>query len=351
MRGWVPALACTALAVLNRGDGALVAVALGVAYLATRAWRRVPAPGAGGPPWWRRPEVRALAAYAVIAAPWYLFSWAYFGSPAPATLAAKMLQRGVAGTVVFWPGLGFWWNAYTAGNPLYWVLLPLAAVGLLAALIRLPRSTPLLLWAGLYVLGYSLLQVPRYQNYYTPLAPVLLFLALLGARELAEAAAGIVRREAQPLARWALAGGLAVFAVLIGAPLVASWNAEGVVYNRLPQARVEVYEQVAGWLRAGTPATATVGLLEVGTVGYYADRHVIDFYGLIQPDVAQHLGVNDQRWGVIHYQPDYIVALPWWLAAWRGDPWFQATYTPVYTLPVYPRFSPDPVIIFRRKVL
>jgi hypothetical protein len=105
---------------------------------------------------------------------------------------------------------------------------------------------------------------------------------------------------------------------------------------------------VGAWLRANTPPGATVGVIEVGTIGYYAQRHIIDFYGLIQPDIARHLGVNDQRWGVEHYRPDYIVGLPNWLAAWRGDPWFQANYAPVYTLPVYPRFSPEPVIIFQR---
>src|SRR5439155_6476057 len=117
-------------------------------------------------------------------------------------------------------------------------------------------------------------------------------------------------RAAVPLAALLLCAGL----------FIASWNAEVFVQERLPQPRVVIYEQIGRWLRTNTPPNATVGMQEVGTIGYYADRHVIDFYGLIQPDSAAHLAVNDQRWGVVHYAPDYIVGLPNWLAAWRADP-------------------------------
>jgi hypothetical protein len=328
-----------------------VAIALGVAYLATRAWRVVDA-APGMMPLQsaiRRPEVRVLGVYALVTLPWYVFSWWYFGSAAPATLAAKMLQRGVPGTVTFFDGLGFWWNSYTQANPLYWLLLPLAVVGLVMVPWRERWTGPLLLWAGLYTLGYSLLQVPRYQNYYTPLVPVLLLLAVLGAHWMGVWAARTLisaRRRSRPL----FTGSAALITLALCAGLfVASWIGEAGVYSRLPQARVVVYEQVGAWLRENTPPDATVGMLEVGTIGYYARRHVIDFYGLIQPDIAQHIGRNDQRWGVEHYTPDYIVALPWWLAAWRGDPWFEATYAPAYTFPVYQRFSEEPVIIFKRK--
>jgi hypothetical protein len=251
--------------------------------------------------------------------------------------------------VVFLPGLAFWWQQYTDPNPLYWLLLPLGIVGLVVAVWRERWTGPILLWAGLYTLGYSLLQVPRYQNYYTPLVPIVLLLALLGARWLAvsvyrEAAAGpapsrTLMRALVPLVTLILCAGV----------FVASWNAEDIVYERLPQARVIVYTQAADWLREHTPPAASVGIIEVGTIGYYAERHIIDFYGLIQPDIAQHIGQNDQRWGVVHYAPDYIVGVPNWLGAWQGDPWFQTNYAPVYTLPVYPRYSDQPVIIFQRK--
>jgi hypothetical protein len=76
--------------------------------------------------------------------------------------------------------------------------------------------------------------------------------------------------------------------------------------------RLEVYRLVGEWLQANTSVKATVGTLEVGIIGYYAQRPMIDFAGLIQPEIATHL-THDATyedaalWAVSHYQPQYLV--------------------------------------------
>jgi hypothetical protein len=52
--------------------------------------------------------------------------------------------------------------------------------------------------------------------------------------------------------------------------------------------------------------------LEVGIIGYYARRPMIDFAGLIQPDIARQLGgqatyEDAALWAVEHYRPNYLV--------------------------------------------
>jgi len=52
--------------------------------------------------------------------------------------------------------------------------------------------------------------------------------------------------------------------------------------------------------------------LEVGIIGYYAQRPMVDFAGLIQPDIAKQLGISGSygsaaAWGIERYQPDYLV--------------------------------------------
>jgi hypothetical protein len=69
---------------------------------------------------------------------------------------------------------------------------------------------------------------------------------------------------------------------------------------------------VGEWLRANTPADASIGTLEVGIIGYYAGRRMIDFAGLIQPDIAARLRpestyADTARWAVERFRPDYLV--------------------------------------------
>jgi hypothetical protein len=327
--GWTAAAA--AGAVLTRGDGALVAIALGAHWLLTRRtdWRRLIVPA---------------AVYVAISAPWYLFAWAYYGSPAPATMSAKIAQGALPNAPLYGPGLGFWWMAYAQHSLLYWLIPPLALLGLL---LTLPRggdrwAWPMLIWVALYTGGYTLLQVTRYQNYYTPIAPALLLLAMLGAHWL-----GVALTHATPAWRAAGAGrGAALTATALGVAIGAGFWATGSnLFPSLPQARAVIYQQIGEWLRAATPAGASVGMYEVGTVGYYAQRRIIDFYGLIQPEVAQHLA--DPTWAPQHYQPDYIVIHPDWYYAALG-PWFAQQYRPVKTF-TYDRCTCSPMVLYARK--
>jgi hypothetical protein len=94
-------------------------------------------------------------------------------------------------------------------------------------------------------------------------------------------------------------------------------HASGLERLRNPDSRFAIYRAAGNWLAANTPVDATVGALEVGIMGYYARRPMVDFAGLIQPRVAAQLtsGSNYEHaalWAVENYQPDY-------LALFQGD--------------------------------
>jgi hypothetical protein len=79
-----------------------------------------------------------------------------------------------------------------------------------------------------------------------------------------------------------------------------------------PDQRVNIYRAIGTWLGAHTPADAVIGTLEVGIIGYYAERPMVDFAGLIQPEVAKHLTQSTTYedaalWAIERYQPDYVV--------------------------------------------
>ena len=83
---------------------------------------------------------------------------------------------------------------------------------------------------------------------------------------------------------------------------------------------MQIYRVAGEWLAANTPAESSVGALEVGIVGYYARRPMVDFAGLIQPAVSEQLTKtatyqDSAQWAILTYHPDYLLLGPTWFPA------------------------------------
>jgi hypothetical protein len=79
-----------------------------------------------------------------------------------------------------------------------------------------------------------------------------------------------------------------------------------------PDRRGLIYRDVGIWLNENTPPETLIGTLETGIIGYYAERPMLDFAGLIQPEVARQLGLKTTYedaalWAVEHIRPNYLV--------------------------------------------
>jgi hypothetical protein len=293
-----------ALATMIRPEGILAAVAIGLTHLA----RRRPAP-------WR-----ALALYAVLVGGWYGSLWIYFGLPLPVTLLTKQQQGQMAISTRFAPGL---WQRLQAcaRQPLYWLHGGLIGVGLVRVAKKARHWLPLLLWTALYVAAYTLLGVSRYFWYYAPLVPASVILVAEGAVA-AIHALGRVRLPSR--AQVALGAALLVLLLLplLQGALAAAWQ---------PDPRLDLYREVGHWLDEHTPPQATVGTLEVGILGYYGQRTMVGFAGLIQPEVARQLAPDrtyedSATWAIQTYRPDYVVLRRELAAPLSGAAWFQAAY-------------------------
>ena len=281
--GWVAVLA--AGAVLARPDGALVPALLTIHFLLTRR---------GNLPW------RAIATFLGITGVWFAFAWAYFGSPLPATLLTKQHQGLMTISQLFAPGLLRVLRGYVAPWP-YGVEAMLAILGLFG-LVRWARPWLLLLaWCTAYFAAYCLLGVTSYFWYYAPLVPGAVAISGLGLETIARLLCRVSR------SRW-LAAAPAVLVALLALAQVGALDQ----MRQRPDQRVAVYRAVGQWLADNTPADSTVGSLEVGIIGFYARRPMIDFAGLIQPEVAGQLAAQTTYddaalWAVHRYWPDYLV--------------------------------------------
>lgn len=355
-RYWAAVL--LALATLTRGDGLILATVLAADYV-WGVWRGKRRGRSVGGAW--REALGAVVVYAVVMLP--LLAWLawQFGSPLPATLGAKVSQSelGVTGFyahTTYLQGLGILLRARLASSPLYVLFVLAILAGLIAMWRRGVWVRLVVAWGAAHLAGYTLLGVTPYYWYYAPLVPGLVCTVALG---VVEGARGTSRK----LGNWGWGIGglwaLGLLAALVWSDLAMVRGLDGPlpppedpVSKVLPEAKVDVYEQAGRWLHDRTPADALVGVTEVGVMGYYAGRPMLDFLGLLEPEVADALGRGDLYWALLRYQPDYLALTavsPLYAYDLRADPWFQAAYAPVETFHD-PRFWGSPLTVYRRRV-
>lgn len=261
-------------------------------------------------------------------------AWVVYGRPLPVTLYAKQQQALIPGFYDFGDRL---WVTLTAHfvQPVYQIIFALAILGLIVS-IRFWLWLFLPGWAALYGLAYTWLHVAGYFWYVAPLVIGLAPLFGLGVRFCSD----WLRRVGGM--RFMVIG----VVVLVGGTTL--WLGSSVY--RLGQQvdqRLTVYRAAGEWLAANTSPTDGVATLEIGIIGYYAQRPMIDFAGLLQPDIAARLGPGGfgeaALYAIDQYRPAYLVlqeqALP--LLSGRPD---LATRCPVVAEIPDPRY-PAPLTI------
>ena len=115
----------------------------------------------------------------------------------------------------------------------------------------------------------------------------------------------------------------------------------------LPGVQIPSYREAGQWLAANTPPQATVGVADVGLIGYYSQRPMIDFWGLLDRDVADALARRDMVWALYANQPDYLALYgeaPLFGYDIFKDRWFQSAYEPIHRVPA------GKVTIYQRKL-
>ncbi len=339
------------IAVLVRPDAALPGVLLGLVVTATSVNRRHT-----GVRWWL-PVVSYGLAGAIPVVCFGIWGMLTYGSPLPVTLGAKSAQAflgitGLGANIGTFEGLRLILDSLLDQSPFYGLFGLLLIVGL----FNKPHWPTVLvaLWGLLHLLTYAVLGIAPYRWYYVPLLPGVILLIAYG---LAAVHRFFVQRWNQslaPLIMSALTMGLMAAPVMSFVQIQTYFQNGGPVRVMLPIVDWQAYREVGEWIDRETPPDATIGVAEVGQIGFYARRWMTDYLGLLQPDVAEMLKRGDLYSWLAKYAPDYLV-----FQRFRGaplvlynyllgdDPWFQASYREVTEIDD-PRYASGPVTIFER---
>jgi hypothetical protein len=284
----------SALAVLIRPDGILVPALLAVDYLLSRQ-RPIP---------WKQ----ALL-FCLLLLPWFIFAWAYFGSPIPATLAAKQHQGLMAISQRFGAGFLTLLKAYYQ----FWfyeILAGVACLGIIYAILQSRRWLLFIVWPILYFITFMTLGMTRYFWYYAPLLPGFAVLVGLGLRSVERIIRHLKDKASNPVPWASSLPQLVMIAILVLPGIFQVMRLKTISEDRDP--RYTIYRAVGSWLQTNSLPDASIGTLEVGIIGYYSKRPIIDFAGLIQPEIASRLDfkttyADAANYAVKRFQPDYLV--------------------------------------------
>ena len=248
---------------------------------------------------WRSLISVGVIAFAVVV-PWLIFSTLYFGSPITHTLIAKQLEPlGLsASSRLFVRGFATIPTHYLGESVVYALYLPLGVLGLRNVARR--RARPVLAvmtWCVLYVLALSALGLPNYYIWYwAPLQVGLVALAASGIDDFLDVLKGLPWSQLKRVLIWQ-GSTLAIVAALVATQITSSYRA----LNLNP--RFYTYRSVGEYLRTSSPPDSLVATWEIGVIGYYSDRPMLDLYGLVSPIVTDtnYLKAIEAR------RPSYII--------------------------------------------
>jgi hypothetical protein len=283
----------------------------------------------------RLPDYRYLIAPVILVAANLAFNRWYYGAYLPATGSAKIWQgqSGLWGEGWLFLQAGYLTGWVFAANQLYMlIILLLTTMGFVHA-IWFAKDRELHWIVAIFLLLYScffiFLNIPNYHWYYAPYFMFALVYCMEGICALADKLELILQGMLTKLVR---------SVPLLLAALLIYWGA-GV--SHAERGAFTPYKDIGLWLNQHTAENAKVAVVEIGTIGWYANRYIIDILGLVNPLNARFIGERKFAEWLNHYSPDYILIHdpPWPHEAGAVAAWDAG------------RFAPDPRFAFTGYVL
>jgi len=271
---WSLAFLFAAITVLTRVDGIAVLGVLLVAYLLR--YSKLPA--------------IPLLIFVVTVLPWTLFAYFYFGSPIPNSAAAKFALSGSnIVTAILNIFLRGFLHLHTFGIP----VLILAVLGTRFIWKERKPWLPVALWTWGYALSYTLAAGPMHPWYYAPFYAGYLVIAYHGILFL-------LTRYPKPAIAPVLMATVAIGIIL----LLSYYRFRHIGQQQLQL--VAANRAVGEWVRRNTPENSVLAVKDIGYIGYYSQRKILDLAGLVSPECIPFRVKADFVGPIRKFRPDYF---------------------------------------------
>ena len=249
-------------------------------------------------------SLKIVLGFLVIFVPYLLFNLHQAGTIWPSTFAAKQAEYQAATTYPLFQRIGSLFLPFLAGGGV--ALIP----GMIAGIIytwrdRNQAAASIFLWFTGYILMYAL-RLPVFYQHGRYMMPAMAFCFLF-------ALWGTTRwmRDWSP-GKWTNLSRVFWMACIItvtGMFLVIGAN----VYKTDVAIIETEMVQTARWLRESTPKGSRLAVHDIGAVGYFAEREVIDLAGLVNPEVIPIIRDENRLKQYIDQQNvHYLVTFPGW---------------------------------------
>ncbi len=258
-----------------------------------------------------------LAGFAIPFAGYLLFNISIAGNAWPNTFYAKQAEYAVMINQPFLSRLG-----NLAALPLIGagsILIPGFIISCWKAVQRRDwKVIALILWWLGYTLIYALRLPVTYQHgrYLIPAMPVFFILGLVGISQIVN-----IKYTFNRVCWFA---GKVILVSLIGAQLV--FGIKGAVSYGQDVAIIES-EMVAtaNWLKDNTPPDAIIAAHDIGAIGFFSQRRILDLAGLVSPEVIPFIR-DEMRLAVYldEQKATYLVTFPDWY------PYLVTLATPIH---------------------
>lgn len=248
--------------------------------------------------------VRAVAATLLVMIPYFLLNYSQSGSIWPSTYYAKQAEYALLRDTPILPRLAGLIRAPLVG--LGAVMVP----GFLFAAVRDLRERQWwrlapLVWAAAFVVLYALRLPVTYQHgrYLMPVIPVLSILGMEGMQALVSS--WLDSRWGWVVARsWQITAGI-VTAVFLFLGSQAYARDVAIIQTEMVAA--------ARWISSHTEPKALIAAHDIGALGYYGDRRILDLAGLIDPEVIPILRNETALSTYLDEKgADYLMTFPDW---------------------------------------
>ena len=261
--------------------------------------------------------LKSSAITAVIYLPWFLWAWHYYGSPVPHTVMAKEGLIGPAGILGMFqhlfsrlPYTTSWifapaYPQFEGWSPLVYIFSSLVGVFAFiywlipySAQDRIGRAASFVFF--LISIYFAFMPFP-YPWYFPPAAMIGIIVVVRGVFTLSKYMKKEENRVALPV--------LCLFGIfiLMSVSLVLS------SYEMMLQQKyIEngTRRQIGEWLKHNTAKTDRIYVEALGYIGYFSERKMLDFPGLVSPEVVELVKRDKLTYASVidKLQPEWVVA-------------------------------------------